>query len=101
MSFFLLSCRLSRGRENVLFHFIHYNDLEGILVTPADLDFTLSPGHMQNEVMANFHRSVLNIHALFGERDAEENQVSQYLGQGQVMGSCAGHHGLGSVKVRP
>ncbi|KAL8558106.1 hypothetical protein ACOMHN_055561 [Nucella lapillus] len=69
--------KLSRGRDNVVFHFIHYNDLEGILVTSADLDLTLAPGQIQTEVMANFHRCVLNLRAVFSERDVQTNDDSQ------------------------
>lgn len=73
--------KLSRGRDNVVFHFIHYNDLEGVLVTSADLDLTLAPARIQTEVMANFHRCVLNLRAVFSKREAQ-------IGDGQKSPSA-------------
>ncbi|XP_076467739.1 protein inturned-like [Babylonia areolata] len=84
--------KLSRGRDNVVFHFIHYNDLEGVLVTSADLDLSLAPARIQSEVMANFHRCVLNLRAAFSERSLQTVDIEK--SQSVFQRDCASTQGV-------
>ncbi|KAK7496525.1 hypothetical protein BaRGS_00012177 [Batillaria attramentaria] len=88
--------KLTRGHDNVLFHFIHHNDLEGVLVMPADLDPPPASDSVHAEVLANFHRCVLNIRSLFYARDAHQAKADgQHLFQCESsVTQCVEEHGV-------
>lgn len=60
--------RITRGGENVLFHYVQLHDLEGVYVTPSDYELASVQGAIHSQLLDNFYRCSLHIRKLFTEQ---------------------------------
>lgn len=54
--------RLTAGEENVLFHYVHLDETEGLLMCPVE---STVPSPTLELILNNFRRCSQNIHDLF------------------------------------
>ncbi|XP_046366033.2 protein inturned-like isoform X1 [Haliotis rufescens] len=60
--------KITRGGENVLFHYVQLHDLEGVYVTPSDYELASVQGAIHSQLLDNFYRCSLHIRKLFTEQ---------------------------------
>ncbi|XP_067661219.1 protein inturned-like [Haliotis asinina] len=60
--------KITRGGENVLFHYVQLYDLEGVYVTPSDYELASVQGAIHCQLLDNFYRCSLHIRKLFTEQ---------------------------------
>lgn len=56
-----MNCRVTSGCDNTLFHYVHLDVLDGIIVCPTQQELSYVMGPIHNKLLANFHQACISI----------------------------------------
>ncbi|XP_071664173.1 protein inturned isoform X5 [Patagioenas fasciata] len=68
----LNAIKLTSGPENILFHYLSLETMQGIFITPTHKEVAQLGGSIHPQLIANFHRCCLSIRAIFQQSMMKE-----------------------------
>ncbi|KAK3100306.1 hypothetical protein FSP39_017945 [Pinctada imbricata] len=68
--------KVTSGSDNVLFHYISFDTVEGVYLGPTPQELAASQGAVQYQVLQNFYKACLHIRKVFQGKLASKNPNS-------------------------
>ncbi|KAG8453886.1 hypothetical protein GDO86_000491 [Hymenochirus boettgeri] len=86
------SVKLTSGHENTLFHYLYFETVQGVFISPTHKEVEQLGGSMHSQLVKNFHYCCLSIRSEFQHALKEEKS------KWSESGACVGVKGLCPVK---
>eukprot|EP00079_Xenopus_tropicalis_P020264 XP_012811015.1 PREDICTED: protein inturned isoform X2 [Xenopus tropicalis] len=65
--------KLTSGPENTLFHYLYFETLQGVFISPTHKEVEQLGGSIHPQLIKNFHRCCLSIHSVFQQALNQKN----------------------------